>query len=125
MIYSSARLGAYHGTQRPRLLAAHELRQHGLAADRRLADFGENAGAVRQVDIDAAAEADQPDALASGHASPLAYESHDPPRDQPGDQHEPGFLALLRLDDQGLALVLLARLVELGVKEGARHIGAS
>ena len=110
------RLGAYHRTQLSRLLTAHELCQHRLAADRGLT-HGDHAGAGRQVDIDAAAEADEPDALASCHASPLAHESHDPPRDQPGDQHRADLLARIRLDDKGAPLVLLARLVELGVQK--------
>ena len=65
-----------------------------LAADRRLAGRDQNIAAGRQIDIDPAAETDQPDTLACRYASPLAHESHDPPRDQPGDQHHADLLAL-------------------------------
>ncbi len=109
----------------PRSLLRRKLGQHRLTADRGLADSDQHLRAFRQIDIDAAAEADQPEALAGANASPLAQESHDPPRDQPGDQHHAEPPALGSLDDKRAALVLLAGLVELGIEELARHVDAS
>jgi len=59
----------------------------------------------RQVDIDAAAEADEADALASCHASALAHESHDPPAIS-RQSARADLLARIGLDDKGAPLIL-------------------
>ena len=76
------------------------------------------ADALRQVDIDARAEADHADALAGADAGALAHEADDAPRHQAGDLHHADARAAGR-DHERVALVVLARLVEVGVDEGA------
>jgi hypothetical protein len=49
--------------------------------------------------------------------------AQDPPRDQPGDLHDADLAAVRHLDDQAVALVVLARLVQRGVEELARPVG--
>ncbi len=54
--------------------------------------------------------------------SPSPSERHDAPRDEARDLHDGDRHAGRRLDDDRAALVLLARLVEGGVEERARHV---
>ena len=79
-------------------------------------------GAGGQIDVDPAAEADQADALAGGDPVARLDPGHDPPRDQPGDLGEGDFGAVVALDQDVLALIVLARLVEIGVEELAGDI---
>ena len=75
-----------------------------------------------QIDVDPAAEADQADALAGDDAVADLDPGHDPARDQPGDLGEGDLGAVLALDQDVLALIVLARLVEIGVEELAGDI---
>ena len=76
-----------------------------------------------QIDVDAAAEADQADALARLDAVAFLDERQDPPRDQAGDLGEADRHPVVALDQEMLPLIVLARLVEVGVEELARDIG--
>ena len=70
----------------------------------------------RQVDIHARAEADEADAFAGADQRALVREAHDPPGDEACDLHHakpPG----RRIDDDAVALIVLARLVEIGAEE--------
>src|ERR1700728_809223 len=92
------------------------LRGHRLSRDRSRIETDHDLRARRQVDVDARAEADEADALAGGEQRALMGEAHDPPGDQAGDLDHakpPGW----RVDDDAVALVVLARLVEVGVEE--------
>src|SRR5680860_1367272 len=100
-------------------------REHRLGANRCLPNRGQELGVGRKIKVNPAAEADQADALALLHASPLAHESHDPPRHQPGDQHHADLGPGLGLDDQRLPLILLAGLVKFRVEESTGDIGAA
>ena len=61
---------------------------HGLAGDRGLALGHQRPYAVRQIDVEARAEADHADALAGADGGALAHEADDAARDQPGDLHD-------------------------------------
>src|SRR5437763_9842940 len=64
-----------------------EVRQNGLACDRRLPFGDQRAGTFRQVDVETRAETDHPEPLAGSHRLALARRAHDPPGDQTGDLH--------------------------------------
>src|SRR3954452_5557539 len=100
---------------------AAQVRDDGLAGDRHLVDPDENLGRERHVDVDAGSEADQPEALAGDELVPRLDEAQDAARVQPRDLHDPDAHARA-LDHERVALVVLARLVELGVDEKARRI---
>ena len=55
--------------------------------------------------------------------SPSRDERQDPARDQAGDLREADPQAVRAFDEEMLALIVLARLVEIGVDELARHVG--
>ena len=93
-----------------------------LAGDGALAEQDLRRGAGGQIDVDPAAEADQADALAGDDPVARLDPGHDPPRDQPGDLGEADPRAVLALDQDVLALIVLARLVEIGVEELAGDI---
>ncbi|CAH1651816.1 hypothetical protein BOSEA31B_10697 [Hyphomicrobiales bacterium] len=76
----------------------------------------------RQIDVDARTEADQAEALAGRQRVALLDEGHDAAGNQPGDLHDADD-AGGRLDRQRVALVVVARLVELGIEEEAGRIG--
>src|SRR5208283_1915541 len=95
-------------------LAGAEIGQHGFTRDGLRAEADQYARAGRQVDIDARAETDEPEAFADAEALALLDEGHDAPRDHPGDLHyaeapERG------VDDHAVAFIILAGLVEIGV----------
>src|SRR3981189_2104942 len=69
------------------------------------------------------AEADQAEALAGPDGDAFAHEGDDPAGDQAGDLHHHDASAARGGDDEAVALVVLARLVEIGIEEGARVIG--
>ena len=75
-------------------------------------------GAARlgQEDIDARAEADEAEALADRDVAAGLGPADDAARDEAGDLHD-GDRAVRAFDDEAVALVLLARLVELGIEE--------
>src|SRR5687768_5626780 len=64
------------------------LRDHRLAGNRALAQQDLRGGALRQIDVDAAAEADQPDALAGDDPVAFADPGNDAPRDEAGNLGE-------------------------------------
>src|SRR5690606_35652800 len=99
-----------------------DLREDRLAGDRALAEQHLRRSAGGQIDVDPAAEADQADALAGGDAVPRLDPGHDPPRDQPGDLGEGDLRAIVRLDQDVLALIVLARLVEVGIEKLAGDV---
>src|SRR4051794_7081179 len=82
---------------------------HGLPGDGDLA-FGDlRARALRQVYVDPRAEADHADSLAGADGRPLAGEADDAPRHQAGDLHHDD-TGVAGGDDEGVSLVVLARL---------------
>ena len=97
--------------------------EHGLAGNRPLAEQYLRAGAGGKIDVDPAAEADQADPLAGGDLVAFLDERHDAARDQAGDLGEADLQPILALDQEMLALIVLARLVEVGIEELARDIG--
>ena len=99
---------------------AAEFGQHGFAADRRLADGDAQRRRPGQEDVDARAEADQAETLADADIGAGLGPADDAARHQPGDLHD-GDRAVGAVDDQAVALVLAARLVELGIEEFARR----
>ena len=77
---------------------------------------------IGQIDVDARAEADQAEAVARAEIRAFVDEADDAPRDQAGDLHD-AERARRALDDDAVALVVLARLVEIGVEEQAGLVG--
>src|SRR6202166_2465635 len=110
------------GAVGPAGVAELEIGQDGLARDRGLAFGDQRFGAFRQVYVEARAEADQSEPLAGADRLAFADEADDPPRHQACDLDHAD-TALRRGDHQRITLVVLARLVELGIDEGARPIG--
>src|SRR5262249_5755974 len=97
--------------------------EHRLARDGGLAFRHQRTNALGEIDVETRAEADQAEALARRDGHALAHERDDAPRDQAGDLHHPDAVAARRHDDEAVALVVLARLVEIGIDEGAGVIG--
>src|SRR6187401_3532430 len=79
-------------------------------------------GTRRQIDVEARAEADHADALAGGERLSLFGPAHDAPRDQAGDLYYAD-TAFVGCDQEGVAFVVLARLVEIGIEEFSRRVG--
>src|SRR5690606_1571494 len=96
--------------------------QHRLADNGGLADGAAQADMLRQVDVDARAEADQADPLAGVDLAVLRDEADAAARHAPGDLHE-GDLAGRRIENEAVALIVLAGLVELGIEKLAGAIG--
>src|SRR5579871_611414 len=94
----------------------------GLAGGRGLSFRGERTHAFRQIDVDPRAEPDHADALAGADAGALLDERHDAARHQAGDLDDADAGARGRRDKEAVALVVLARLVEIRVDEGARPV---
>ena len=93
-----------------------EIRQHGLACNRRLSETGEDLRGKRHVDIDPGAETDETEAFAEPRGHRRLDERHDAPRHQAGDLDDAD-LDAAGIDDEGAALIVLAGLVEFGVQE--------
>src|SRR5262249_19357933 len=74
-----------------------------------------------QVDIHARAEPDHADALTGGDRCTLAHETDNSPRDQTRDLYHTDATPVAH-DEQAVAFVALARLVEVGTDEGAGMI---
>src|SRR5271155_176168 len=98
-----------------------EIGQNGLAGDGGLALRHQRARSLRQINVEARTETDQPEALACADRLPLLDERHDAPRHEAGDLGHPD-APIRGRDDKRIALVVFARLVELGVDELARPI---
>src|SRR5690606_27005602 len=103
-------------------LGGTDPRDHRLARQRALAEQHLRRGARGKIDVDAAAETDEADALAGGQLVAHRHERHDTPRHEARNLGEADAHAVGALDDEMLALILLARLVEVGVDEFARDI---
>ena len=78
---------------------------------------------VGQVDVDARAEADEAECVRRRPiVAPSCDEADDAPRDQARDLHDAEAPAGA-VDDDAVAFVVLARLVEVGVEEQPRLVG--
>ena len=96
-----------------------DMRDHRLAGDRSAVEADDDARVFGHVDVDARTKADQSEAIARGQMCALFDEADDAPRDQAGDLHHAED-ARRGLDDDPVALVVLARLVEVGAEEKTR-----
>jgi hypothetical protein len=76
-----------------------------------------------RVDVGAAAEADDAEAVAGLELVALAHVADDAARDQPGDLHAGELAAIRQVEAQRVALVLRGGLLHAGVDEGAVAIG--
>src|SRR4051812_39036915 len=104
-------------------LARGEIGDDRLAGDGALSDHHERVDARRKINIDAAPEADEPDPPAGKKPLALRHEADDAPRDQARNLHDAELAAVIEDEGERLALVVLARFVEIGVEELARDIG--
>src|SRR6202171_481451 len=109
------------GAKSSTVLAKPEISQNGLPGDRGLPLGDQHFGAFGQVYVEPRSETDQPEALSGGNRLSFANERYDPPRQQAGDLDHAD-AALWGRDYERIALVVLARLVELGIDEDARSI---
>jgi len=94
-----------------------------LAGNRGLTDRNERHRALRQIHVKAAAEADNAEAFACREVVPFLHIAHDAARDETGNLHHHDILAIRALDHHGVALIRIARLVEIGIEEKAGAIG--
>src|SRR5258708_9032296 len=93
---------------------------HRLAPDHALAGDDERDPSSREIDIGAAAEADDAEALPGEDRLALAQPADDAPRYEAGDLHHGEIAAALgRRDADRHPLIVLARLVETGIDEFA------
>src|SRR3984885_5581548 len=99
-----------------------EVGDHRLAGNRGLAFGGERPRAFGQIDVDARAETDHADALAGGNRLALAGKRQDAPRHEACDLLGGDTPSVRHGDDERVALVVLARLVEIGAEEFAGTI---
>src|SRR6185437_14109254 len=83
--------------------------ENGLAGDCPLTERDPRSGARGEVDVDAAAEADQPNALSGFDDVALANECYDAASDQSRDLGEPDPQPVRTFDQQILALIVFAR----------------
>ena len=74
-------------------------------------------GAVRQINVHAATKADQADTLARGNNIALFDKGDDTARHQTRNLGEAYANAIGAFDQEMLALIFLARLVEIGIEE--------
>src|ERR1700731_3040189 len=109
------------GAKSSTVLAKPEISQNGLPGDRGLTLRHQHFGAFGQVYVEPRSETDQPEALSGGDRLSFANERYDPPRQQAGDLDHAD-AALWGRDYERIALVVLARLVELGIDEDTRPI---
>ena len=99
-----------------------EIGQDRLAGNRGLALGNQRLGPFGQIDVEPRTEPDQAEPLAGADRLPLAHERDDSPRHQARDLDHAD-ASVRRRDHQRIALIVLARLVELGIDKGARTIG--
>src|SRR5215213_4655906 len=104
---------AFHGGQ---------IGQNGLSCDRTLADCDEGHVTLREVNVNTAAETNKADPLARRDLAALVHKSDDPAGDQPGDLDDADAASGVRLDGEGLAFIVFAGLVQVGIDEFAGHI---
>src|SRR5665213_4385337 len=103
-------------------LGLADFRDHRLPGDGALAEQNARRGAGGKIDVDPAAEADQADALAGGDKVARFHPGDDPARDHAGNLGEPDPRPACALDQEMLALIVLARLVEVGIEELAGDV---
>src|SRR5262249_11308894 len=99
-----------------------EVGQYRLAGNRCLAFRDQCRGALGQIDVEPRAEADQAKTLAGADRLPFPDEADDAARHQPCDLDHPD-APVRRSDDERVAFIVLARLVELGIDENAGPVG--
>src|SRR6516164_7698459 len=104
------------------LLGAKQFRKHRLARDGGLPLADQRQCSGRQIDVGPRAEPDQADALSRTQSLTLVDEAHDPPRNQAGDLYNRNAGPIGRGDDQRIALIVLASLVEARVEGQALMI---
>src|SRR5262249_31021160 len=102
-------------------VAGGEIGNDRFARDRGLSLGDERPHALGQVDVHARAEADHHAALASADGRALSHEALNPASIEPRYLHHADANPVA-CDDETIALVVLARLVEVGVEEGAMVI---
>src|ERR1700729_1970562 len=100
-------------------VAAVKVGDDGFAGDGDLALGDEWPSAVREIDIDPGAEPDHADPLAGADGGALPHERHDAPGDEAGDLHDSDACPVRGPDQEAVALVIVARLVEIGIEEQA------
>ena len=100
-------------------LPGREVGQHGFSGDHGLPHGDEGRHALRQVDVEPRAEADEAEALARPQPVALGGEADDAPRHQARDLDHRQRPAVVELDADGVALVVLARLVQRGVDKSS------
>ena len=88
---------------------------HGFAPDHPLTDDDLDRPIWRQIEVSAAAKANQAEALASDHALPWTGVTDDAPRDQSGDLNDRDIGAGGRAHADCHALVQVRSLIETGV----------
>src|ERR1700732_3602352 len=93
-----------------------------LARDRLGSHRYQGSRRVGHINIHARTEADQAEPVPSADNLALADKTDNAPCDKSGDLHNPE-TAAAPFDDEAVALVVLARLVEVGVEEKAWPIG--
>src|SRR6185312_10582487 len=103
-------------------IAGAQIGDNGLTGDGGLSLGHQRPYPVGQIDVKTRAKADHADALADAHSGARAHEAENPACDQSGDLHHAD-PALLGRNDEGVALVVLARLVEVGAEKRAMMIG--
>src|SRR5215510_2499779 len=105
-----------------RPLGGTEFGKDRLAGNGGLAKRHARYGACRQEDIEPRAEAGEAEALARIQRLVRLREAENAARHEAGDLHDADG-AMGGLDDKAIALIVLARLVELGIQEAAATIG--
>src|SRR6185369_12981761 len=103
-------------------IAGAQIGDNGLTGDGGLSLGHQRPYAVGQVDVETRAKADHADALADAHGGARTHEAENPACDQSGDLHHAD-PALLGRNDEGVALVVLACLVEVGAEKRPMMIG--
>src|SRR4051794_18438752 len=109
------------GAVNPAAVAQPEIGQNRLPGHRGLALGNQRFGAFGQVYVEPRAEADQPEPLAGADHLPFAHKRDNSTRHQARDLNHAD-AAVRRRDHQRITLIVLARLVEFGVDEGARPV---
>src|SRR5262249_40605007 len=96
-------------------------RNDSLAGDRGLALDDQRPHSRGEIDVDTRAHRDEAAALAAADDAALAHARHDAARDEPGNLHHTDARAAAG-NDQRIALIVLAGLVEVGIDEFSRRV---
>ncbi|GBF26442.1 hypothetical protein MnTg02_01482 [bacterium MnTg02] len=76
----------------------------------------------RQIDIHPAAEPDQSEPLANANSTTIFDKHYDTPRHKPRNLHNADLLPLMRFQDQGTPLIVVARLIQGGIQKQSGRI---